>query len=559
MNAIPSRRAIVLVALLSLTLGCSQEPDQPSVLLVTIDTLRADRLGCYGYEGADTPNLDALAERGVQFLSAMSQSQTTLPSHTTILTGALPPYHGVRANGLYVLEPDVETLAERFRAKGYRTGAIVASVVLDKSYGLDQGFESYDDAIVDPTRKHQPGERMESQFERRGDEITRLAKQWIDEHDGEPWFLWVHYYDPHFPYAAPGELGEAFKSRPYDGEVAYADRQVGELIDHAGDEALVVVTSDHGEGLGDHEETHRLFIYEPLIHVPLLIAGPGVEAVGRTAGVVSSIDIAPTLLDHCDVPPGGLVSQGRSLEPVLRGEDLPAGDPAYAENVHVFHTYGWSPLYGLRDVRYKFIEAPEPELYDLQQDPGESNNLAAAEPDRLSAYRERLQELMQKTQRRLSNSRELSAEDRARLASLGYVHAVPTGEAEEVLADPKDMARFVPLIRKIPMFIRTRNAPAMRQAVPQLEEFLSLNPKNAVGHERLGQVLAALDRPEEADEHFQSAIDLTPDFFRPYQSWGEVLLERGEEDRARELLEKATELAPLIEDSQQLLNSLEDN
>ena len=347
---------------------------RPNVLLITLDTTRADRLGSYGYSGASTPNLDRLAAAGVRFNRALSSAPLTLPAHASVMTGRHPYTHGVRNNGHFTLAADVPTLAAAFEAAGYETAAFVSSFVLDRQFGLARGFTRYDDALDEA-----PAGGMTSlELERRGDRTVAAASDWLASRSSrtatQPFFLWVHLYDAHHPYVPPSPFREQFAGRPYDGEVAFDDALVGALLQRAGfgsATTMVVVAGDHGESLGDHgESTHGLFVYEAALRVPLIMAGPGLAA-SVVSEPVGLIDVAPTILDIAGL--GALPNaDGRSLRALMTnggaGEEAP---PVYAETYFPQFFMGWSPLRTIQTGRWKFIEAPEPELYDLLADPAE--------------------------------------------------------------------------------------------------------------------------------------------------------------------------------------------
>ncbi len=391
-----------------------------NVLLVTIDTLRADALGCYGGRAA-TPVLDRLAAGGVRFDFAHAHAVVTLPSHASILTGEYPFTHGIRENSGYRLAPGRATLATRLRATGRAAGAFVGAVVLDARYGLNAGFDHYDDRLPVghvPTAISMP--------ERRGDEVVAAARRWIEAQSG-PWFAWVHLYDPHAPYAPPSPYDTQYAGAPYFGEVAWVDHVLAPLLDEvrAGTRpTLVVVTSDHGEALGEHGEmTHGLFAYEPTLRVPLILAQVG-GATGTSHGTVSSVparhvDLVPTILDLVGAPaPGDL--PGRSLVPALAGQDS-SDRVSYFEAMSASLNRGWAPLGGVLAGREKFIDLPLPELYDLATDAGEQRNLAdtARVTDRMYSdvaallspdQREELETMRQQMQERVEKERKRRAE-----------------------------------------------------------------------------------------------------------------------------------------------------
>ena len=388
-------------------------------VLVTIDTLRADHVGAYGAGAGRTPTLDALAARGARFETAISPTPLTLPSHATLLTGLDPPEHGIHHNGRFRLADGVPTLAERLRAQGLATAAFVAAYVLDARFGLARGFDVYDDqlSLNDPTLG------ASAVAERPADRVVDAALAWLARAP-DRFFLWVHLYDPHAEYRPPEPYATRFANEPYAGEVAFADAQLGRLV-AALDErfpdgaTLVVATADHGESLGEHgEETHSYTLYDATQRVPLLVVGPGVPAGAAVAGVVRLADVAPTVLDALgvDALPG---ASGKSLLPALAGAD-PAPRTAYVETLATAFDWRWSPVFGVRTDRYKYLRAPKPELYDLREDPRELRNLAAEAPALAAELDAAVEDRVAGRQAPAPN-RTLGADERARLEALGYV------------------------------------------------------------------------------------------------------------------------------------------
>jgi arylsulfatase A-like enzyme/Flp pilus assembly protein TadD len=403
---------------------------RPNVLLVTIDTLRADRLGCYGYRAAATPVLDALAARGVRFTTAVAHAPLTAPSHASILTGLLPLGHGVRDNGSFVLPPSPPTLAEVFRDAGYRTAAFVSGFPLDHRFGFARGFEAYDDRM-----ERGRDSRRAPYVERTATEVTGAAVDWVRT-ARPPWFVWVHYFDPHAPYEPPGDLAERFASSPYDGEIAFVDRQLGRLLTatEAGPpRAFVLVTSDHGESLGEHgEATHGVFVYDATLRVPWVMAGPGIPR-GRVSPVVArGIDVAPTLLDYAGLRiPQGM--QGRPLRPAADGKEMKDA-PAYAESLFCRLNLGWAELHAWRTAQWKLIDAPRAELYDLGADPGETRDVSAGRTEDARALGSALRQALEAQSPDASTAP--GPEVRERLRALGYVGG--TAPARPTGRDPKD-------------------------------------------------------------------------------------------------------------------------
>ena len=413
-----SRRAAVVVAcLLAGAGGCTTREtkappvkERPNILLVTIDTWRADRL-----DARRTPAIHALASRGVRFTTARTPVPLTLPAHASLVTGVPPWVHGVRENGTARLAADRPTLASSLRPAGYRTGAFVAAYVLDRRFGLDQGFETYDDQVPrDPLRA------TSLEAERRGNVVVDRALGWLGGVDvAKPFFAWVHLFDPHAPYDPPAEFKARVGGDAYDGEVAFADAQVGRLLEwlsarQLGSKTVVVVAGDHGEGLGEHgEHTHGLLLYDSTLRVPLVVAGPGIEA-GVRSEPASLLDVAPTLLDLAGVArPAGVTGVNLLASTITRDREI-AGETRYPRVV------GWSPLVAVVAERWKLIRSSEDELFDLQNDPSEVDNVAQRNVSVARAMSARAAAL-EAEGRSASVASDLSSEARARLQALGYV------------------------------------------------------------------------------------------------------------------------------------------
>src|SRR5262245_14203684 len=373
--------AVILGAALWLRAKQPATPSRPlNALLITIDTLRADHLGCYGRADASTPAIDRLAKEGVLFEQASTCVPLTLPSHASILTGTYPAFHGAHNNGSYKVDDSAVMLAEVLRERGHRTGAVIGAFPLASRFGLAQGFDTYDDTLPQE-REGQIGYRQ-----RPADQVSGAGLRWLESTGGKPFFLWLHYFDPHVPYAPPEPFTARFRGRPYDGEIAFVDEQVGRVLERIrrpdlASNTLVVLMSDHGEGLGEHGEwTHGVFLYESTLRVPLVLALPGVVPAGRRVGQpVRSIDVLPTVLELLGVPAPGDV-QGESLRPLYDGGAAP---PRFvlAETKAPRENYAWSDLDAIRVGGLKFIRAPRAELYDLSVDPGETENRFPARPD----------------------------------------------------------------------------------------------------------------------------------------------------------------------------------
>jgi arylsulfatase A-like enzyme/Flp pilus assembly protein TadD len=446
-----------------------------NVLLVTVDTLRADHVGCYGYGAAATPGMDALAARGTRFATAIAHVPLTTPSHASILTGLTPLRHGVRDNGGFALPAGTPTLARLLKDAGYRTAAFVSGFPLDRRFGLEIGFDTYDDRLPygdDPRRA--------AYVERRADATTEAALRWLSSLDlaGAPFFAWVHYFDPHAPYEPPAEYGARFADRPYDGEVAFVDAQLRRLLEwidrrRLTGRTLVLVTADHGESLGEHgEDTHGVFVYDATLRVPWIMAGPGVLP-GRVASTVArGIDVTPTLLDLAGSRVPASV-EGRSLRGAA-AEALPDA-PAYVESQFAHLQLGWAPLHGWRTARYKLIDAPRAELYALAADPGETTNRVASERETAARLHRALEAALQTPAP--DAARGMDSDAAARLRALGYVAAgqTPAGGASSAGAgrparDPKDGIALLRLVERGLAEARANPDLAIRELSAAIEE-----------------------------------------------------------------------------------------
>jgi arylsulfatase A-like enzyme len=565
MNA--GRRLWLLVAgWLALSAACGPDRTPTSILLVTLDTTRADRIGCYGREDAGTPALDALAARGARFERAYTTAPITLPAHASLLTGSYPPRHGLRDNGLAALDGGVETLAETCARAGLRTAAFVSGFPLARAFGLAQGFERYDDELGSAA-----GEPAGAIRERRGDETVRAARAWLAElAPGTPFFLWVHLFDPHDPYRAPEEFGRRFPLDAYQAEVSFADAAVGQLLAalaEAGwrEDTLVAATADHGEGLGEHgEETHALLLHDSTLRVPLILVGPGVEP-RVVAAPVSLADVAATLVELARIDDGGVFSShaGRSLVPLLRGGA--AGERAlYFETLFPRLHFGWSELVGLARAEWKYVEAPgaldrdgraAAELFAPASDPAERSERAAERPELARSLAEELHALRRSLEadaapsaRRTQTESELDA-----LAALGYggadvLAALPSAsETARPGRDPRRVVGAVKLLNQVRGRAGEREFEAAEQA---LAELVRLDPGVVLVHEARGDLCLARGRAGARDElaraaeEFAAAAALEPGRRGLWLRRFEALRMLGRLAEALECLDRAMELAP---------------
>jgi arylsulfatase A-like enzyme/Flp pilus assembly protein TadD len=510
----------------------------PNVLLVTIDTLRADHVGVYGAAYAATPNLDRLGAEGVRFETAIASSPLTLPSHASILTGRYPPGVGVRHNGVYRLAESAESVAERLRAAGYDTGAFVSAFVLAARFGLAQGFDHYD---ADTSLEYSgPG----GYLERRADAVTDRAISWLASAE-RPFFLWIHYYDPHARYRPPPPFTERFAERPYDGEVAYVDAEFGRLLKGLRDSGeldrtFVIATSDHGESLGEHgEPDHGYTLYDAVLRVPLLLRGPGLPS-GKVVGeLVRGVDIAPTLLALLDLEPLSQ-SDGVSLEPLWRDAGTPPG-PAYAETLAPELELGWSPLYAVRTPRFHYVRAPRPELYEVSSDPRQRRNLLEHDPQRAKQIADELDAQIDAilAQAVEEQSGALDPETRERLNALGY--ALPAQPPPRTGLDPKDGLRL------LGDFWAANEAYARKdfsEARELLDRVLERMPESSRAHALLAFLHLHTGDPGQALPHMEAAADLAPRSAYYRALVGEIQQELGNAQAARAAFHAAAALDP---------------
>ncbi len=526
----PSRRfprwalgLLALAAALALWFGRSRHPGRPNVLLVTIDTLRADHVGAYGYGGASTPVLDALAARGVRFARANAAVPLTGPSHSTILTGLYPPVHGVRDNVVFPLDASHPSLASLLKGQGYRTGGFVSAYPVAGSFGFNQGFQEFSEGF------HEAADPAAGGAERPANETVEAALAWLRKDSEAPFLAWLHLYDPHTPYKPPAPFDAAFKDRPYDGEIAFADQQLGRIMDwlkETGREAdtVVAVVADHGESLGEHDEaTHAILIYEATLHVPFIIAGPGIATNVVVDVPVGTVDLAPTILGLLNLTPPSRLN-GRDLGPALRGQRL-APQALYAESLFARLNCRWSSLRALLDGDWKLIQGAEPELFNLAEDPSESKNLAAADPARTAKMQEALRVAVGSMAPGGDRARAaaVSPEQAERLKSLGYTSGSGGSGALDQAGLP-DPRRLVRLYERIQAAAAARG-PAADRGLEELMQIAKIDPGNPYGQYALGNVAYRTGRLHLADAAYAKALELDPDRPGMRLTYGHLLRE----------------------------------
>jgi choline-sulfatase len=538
---------------------------KPDVFLITIDTLRADHVHCYGYERVLTPALDGLAKEGVRFAQAFTPSPITNTSHVSILTGLLPSAHGVSDFAVPLL-PTHATLAELLHQQAYDTGAFIGAVILDSKTlapGLDRGFDFYDNFP-----EHPPSKARWGRVERRGMEVVQRAEAWLNQHRAGLHFVWVHLYDPHDPYEPPVPYSQVYKDHLYDGEIAYADSALANFIAYLKSRgwyrnSIIVVVGDHGEGLGEHhEDTHGIFLYDSTTHVPLIIKLPAIKLpIIKLPGnsqnnvvdaQVRTIDILPTVLDFvgASIPPG---LDGKSLKPYLVGSPSTGAETvvrtAFGETDYPLR-FGWAPLRSVRAQGFKFIEAPRPEFYDLHADADELNNKYEPWNTQVQKFRGVLAEL-HATQNTKMPPREASRggvgqQTINELKALGYLGPADVGSATSVpepslLPDPKDRIEEQNLLHLAMIASDDDRAADARRA---LEKVLQLDPKSPTALRQLGELELHAGDYAKAAQHLKSAIELRPGDATALFYEGQALEKTGDPADARDALEASLKLMP---------------
>ena len=518
----------------------------PNVVLITIDTLRADHLGCYGYQQIKTPNIDALAADGVRFARAFTPVPVTLPSHSAMLTGTYPMLSGMHDFAANKLSPDQPTLATALKQAGYVTGAVVAAAVLDSRFGLNHGFDFYYD--------HFEFSRLEEknldEMERPGNLVADRALDWLGKNAGKKFFLWMHLYDPHYPYTPPEPYRREYATRPYDGEIAFDDEQVGRLILFLKEEGLyqntlIVLAGDHGESLGEHgEKTHGFFIYNATLHVPFIVHLPGKASVRVVDDPVSLVDLMPTALAAAGVEIPSAV-QGRNLLPVIRGETPDHDRAVYNETFLPRIHFNWSELRGAQNAKYHFIDAPKPELYDLARDPGELQNLFSDKKAVGEEMRAKLAGLIRdySAGKEMAEKTGLDPALMERLKSLGYAGFSGGGGDPTItnrsLPDPKDRIATYELISDA---IADSQHGRFPESIVKLKEALKTEPESVAAHYLQGLNYYRSNMFPQAVEELQKTVQLSPDYALAVFNLGMAQAHAGQIDPAIETLKRALQL-----------------
>jgi arylsulfatase A-like enzyme len=526
--------------------SAAQAPEPTPIILISIDTLRADHLSAYGYTKIHTPHIDSFAEDGTLFTRVEAQIPLTLPSHTSLFTSTYPFQNRIEENGERV-PSGVTTLAAVLRAHGYRTAAFIGSDFLDQRFGLDQGFDLYDSPFnLEAAERSNP---FTMTLRRDGALVVRAARQWLESNRGQAVFAFVHLYDLHVPYTLPESAARARGISRYDAELVYVDEVLGrfqQALKAGGwwDKSLVVLLSDHGEGLGDHRETdHGYFIYESTLWVPLMLHWPaGVSSYpGSTGAPAGLIDVAPTILDFLHVPaPPSFV--GKSQLGGLKSGDAGGTTAVYSESLYAYDAFHWAPLRSLRQGKYKFIAAPKAELYDLEADPREQTNLLRPRSAVAADLNNQLHELLARYASTASAPPPaISPETLARLESLGYVAAAPPTHGNTSGPDPKDRLAEFQLYQAALLALEEGHPSA---ALPKFLELLREDPPNTLARYHLGECYLATKQPAAALREWMAVLKRDPNYAPAAEALGQYWLDQGDYAKARLRFQQVLALNP---------------
>lgn len=511
-----------------------------NVILFTLDTLRADYVSAYGKGKAETPNIDHVASEGVLFETCIAQTPLTLPSHTSILSGSYPMYHQVRDNGGFLVPESLEFISEILQKQGFTTAAFIATYVLHSKWGFNQGFNMYsDDFDLTKYKKISLGN-----VQKRADEVLDDAKKWLADNKNKKFFTWIHLYDPHTPYTPPSPFKEKFSGQPYRGEVEYMDYELGLFFDWLKDEgiydnSLIIMMADHGESLGEHEEdTHGFFIYEPTVHIPLIIRAPFSFPRHKIKNISESIDVAPTILEALGIKiPASY--QGQSLLNLMFGDKDNHKDAAYTETYYPRLHYGWSELKAIYyNKNWKYIQAPKQELYNLQLDMEEKDNLALKESVEARRARTRLQEFSaEKSQnaRNIAKTLKLDKEDLQKLAALGYFTNTVDTTGKTDLPDPKGKVGIFNDLAEATKLVQEKN---FDRAIKILETVIAGNPQIVDGILQLGNAYSENKMYKEALACFYRVLEQKPDYQAAMINVVNSLIRLGQLDKAHDEIQR---------------------
>ena len=490
-----------------------------NLLLITIDTLRSDRLSCYSDEHLNTPNIDSLAERGILFTRAFAHTSTTLPSHANILLGTTPLHHGVHDNSNFIIREKFLSVAEHLKKYDYATAAFIGAFPLDSRFGISQGFDLYDDDYDVRSSKTDLGK------ERKADIVVDRAINWLKEQNSL-WFLWIHCWDPHDPYKPPEPFKTRFSKNPYDGEVAYVDHVLGRLFKYMEennlfDNSLIIFTGDHGESLGEHEEeTHGLFAYNSTIWIPFIISAPDLKA-RKDKQHVSHIDIFPTICDVLDIEKPVFL-HGTSLLPALKGKKLKRR-AIYFESLYPYYSRGWAPLRGYVYDNEKFIDSPIPELYNIEEDFNELENLANKK--NLNGYRKKLDQIISSlfVDESSQARQKLDRKSLEKLRSLGYISG-SSAPAEESFGPDQDVKVLIPYHNKSTKAMNLYREGKVREAIKLLKEVITERDDVGIAYENLAKIYEDQGKLRDAIEVLKVGLDAVPSYYEILYTYATFLL-----------------------------------
>ena len=568
--------------------GGGKEQKTTNIILITLDTVRADHLGSYGNKKIKTPNLDRLAREGMLFENAITSAPITLPAHASIFTGLYPFRINVRNNGTYMLADNSITLAGILQKNGYRTAAFISAAVVRSVFNLDQGFELYDEKL--DHHRLASGEYVE----RRADSVTKTALAWLNSSKDNPYFAWIHYYDPHSLYEPPEPFLSQYKQNPYDGEIAYVDSQLADIIKFAreqektGKKVLVIVVADHGEGLWDHgEPEHGIFLYQETVRVPLIFTWfPEKYKAHRIAEVVRTVDIMPTIIEYLSLPLPK-ESDGISLLPLIEQKKGWKENFAYSETLLSREDFGWSQLFSIQDNNWKYIFAPRPELYDMKNDIFEKKNVVDGTNNAVTEkMKQQLTALSVLKFEQKPNPVPISPEDLEKLASLGYAGQPRTDR--KMLADPKDQLPSIKLMHQagtlfmqskykdcIPLLLEAlkpneENRQALlflteaflatgniEEAIKYAKKNIRIGDVNGILHFNLGNIYYKIGNSTNAESYYRKAVKINPYFSNPLFNLAYLEFQRGKINDARERLLKALKIKDQNANAHYLLGAIE--
>jgi len=548
-----STRKLYLVCLslmcMGIIIGCRKQPGSKkirNILLISIDTCRADYLSCYGHTGQTTPTIDAVAQEGILYENVVTTIPLTLPAHSSMFTGTIPPYHSVHDNIDYKLDKSNVTLAEVLQQEGFVTGAIISAFVLDSRFGLAQGFKTYDDQFDYNQNNVFSSERI-------GDEASRHTNAWLEKNRDERFFLFLHYYDAHYPWIPPEPFKSSYASDPYAGEVAYVDHCIRLVLDKLKslglyDSTMIIVTADHGESLEEHGEiTHGDFIYQSTLKIPLILRIPGGPRGVKVRERTGVIDIFPTICSILGIECPSQI-QGKDISHYFSKRSYPEKERLFYCESLLPTQYDCNPLVGLIDKDFKYIRTTRPELYNLRNDPKELNNLANEQPKKAHIMQEKLEQIIetQLGKQKIDSKLLLDAESISRLESLGYVAGVTVDDSYEFNQskdDPKDIFKFHLLNAAAAFKLDEGKDSEVRQIC---DEMLKLKPDFPMTYHMLGKLAFAKGDYEEAVEHYSKQVELDPQAYGGYNNLGLTLSRLGRLDEAIDCFKKSVGINPYV-------------